>query len=243
MAGKQEILRSIQATAEQLGGVTPGRAKFVELSGISEYEIGSYWPRWSDAVVEAGLVPKQFVTMKYTDDELLELLANLTRRLGHFPVNNELRIERSLDAQFPNQKVIHNRFGAKRTLVSKLATYVEQSEEWEDVKVILNTMVNESVTGIQDDIEFETFSVGYVYLIKMDKWHKIGKTNDILRRTGEIRLTLPEQETLVHTIATVDPSGIESYWHRRFDSRRRNGEWFLLSATDVKEFRKWRKIS
>ncbi len=241
MGGKENILREIQATAKQLGGKTPGRAKFIELTGITEYEIGLYWPRWTDAVVEAGLEPQKFVTMKYGDDELLELVALLARRLGHFPVRNEIRMERKNDTTFPDTKVIENRFGTKQNLLRRLYDFTKDRPEYFDIResvgaLLVDDEVNDAESASKDA------DIGFVYLVKMDKWFKIGKTNDILRRTGEIRITLPERETLIHTIETVDPSGVEAYWHRRFDTRRRNGEWFLLSNSDVKEFKKWRKI-
>jgi hypothetical protein len=242
MTGKENILREIQATAEQLGGKTPGRAKFIELTGITEYEIGLYWPRWTDAVIEAGLEPQKFVTMKYGDDELLEFVVLLTRRLGHFPVRNEIRMERRNNSEFPDTKVIENRFGAKQTLLRRVHDFTKDRLEYLDVLQIVSALLVNDNPGDVDASSVDT-NIGFVYLVKMDKWFKIGKTNDILRRTGEIRLTLPERESLIHTIETVDPSGVEAYWHKRFDSRRRNGEWFLLLPSDVKEFKMWRRIS
>jgi hypothetical protein len=81
--------------------------------------------------------------------------------------------------------------------------------------------------------------VGYVYLAKSGRFHKIGQTGHIGRRSYELQLQLPERLAVVHTIRTDDPVGIERYWHRRFADRRANGEWFKLSAEDVASFRRW----
>lgn len=86
--------------------------------------------------------------------------------------------------------------------------------------------------------------VGFVYLIKHGsrREYKIGKTNDRLRREGEISLQLPEKIAPIHYIETDDPSGIENYWHKRFAEKRKEGEWFSLSEEDVRNFKRWKRI-
>lgn len=63
-----------------------------------------------------------------------------------------------------------------------------------------------------------------------------------MRRGNELKIQLPENLDLIHEIKTDDPSGIEAYWHRRFEAKRMQGEWFDLNSTDIKAFKRWRRI-
>lgn len=76
-------------------------------------------------------------------------------------------------------------------------------------------------------------------MIKSGRYYKIGKTNAIGCREYELAIQLPEKARTVHVIRTIDDaSGIEAYWHRRFDAKRTNGEWFDLAAADVQAFKR-----
>ncbi len=87
-------------------------------------------------------------------------------------------------------------------------------------------------------------SVGYVNLLKHGsrREYKLGRTDNPLRREGEVGVELPEKIQPIHYIETDDPAGVENYWHRRFACKRKNGEWFELTAEDVRAFKRWKRI-
>lgn len=237
---KQHILDEIRRTALENGGVALGIAAFRAATGIRQADwYGIHWARWTDAAREAGVTPNEFVTA-FDPDATMALFVALTSELGKLPTQGELRIRRRADSSFPNDKVFANKFGARPQLVAKALDYCERYPGWEDVKAICRDYLasvpaetEEGSSKADGEIEY-----GFVYMLKSGKHYKIGRTNALGRREYELAIQLPDKATTVHTIRTDDPIGIEAYWHQRFDERRKNGEWFELTAADVQAFKR-----
>lgn len=79
---------------------------------------------------------------------------------------------------------------------------------------------------------------GVVYLLKSGPNYKIGRSADPDRRLNEVKLLMPDPVTREHMIYTNNPDRLEKWWHERFATKRKQGEWFGLEAEDVAEFKK-----
>lgn len=239
---KQEILSEIRRTAAANGGVPLGAGRFLAETGIKEGDWrGKHWARWGDAVKEAGFQPNELKPAR-SEDDLLTSLAGLARELGHFPVVAEIKLKASRDPGFPWHNTL-SRLGAKSILAERLMRFCEERGQTDVAAMCAKLVKSDAHDGDLHDSNSKA-CIGYVYLVRHGSRneYKIGRTNNPLRREGEIRTELPEQLSPIHKIKTDDPAGVEQYWHARFHEKRKNGEWFALSADDVRAFKRWRCI-
>lgn len=227
---RDKILKEIKRIAGANGGQAPGVIKFERETGIRESAWrGVYWARWGDAITEAGFVRNE--RQGKSDSEfILQKFIEAARHYNSLPTIAELRMYRKTHSDFPNEKTIHTHFGSKDELLSNLRNWVKDRADFEDIAQMFGPDVeNEKSTILKE---------GLVYLIKSGAHYKIGRSDELERRVKEIRIALPEAASLVHSIRTDDPSGIEAYWHKRFAERRANGEWFKLSNSEVTAFKR-----
>lgn len=234
---KAEILAAIRRCADENGGVAVGRERFVALTGIRESDwLGRYWARWGDAVSEAGYEPNT-LQAAYTDEHVLDALAELVRTQGTFPTTAEMRLHRRSNPAFPAHNVF-SRFGGKADLVARLVEHLRGDPEWADVAAIAEAVGAQQPKRDEPEPEGSALLAGQVYLMKSGAHYKIGRSNSAGRRAYELAIQLPDRLDIVHIIDTDDAVGIEQYWHRRFAARRANGEWFNLTKADVAAFRR-----
>ena len=235
---KQHILDEIRRAAKANGGKAPGRERFESETGIESSDWYPHcWLRWGDALQEAGFSPNKFQTA-YDRDTLLGKFVGLIRELGHFPLHGEVRRKSKQDPTFPSHTVF-DRLGGKHKLAGLIVEYCKGRSSFDDVLDICTGVIPAKTRSAKTDRESANQEVvGFVYLMKFGRHHKIGKTNAVGRRERELAIQLPEKANTVHVIKTDDPTGIEAYWHKRFEAKRGNGEWFELTAEDIKAFKR-----
>jgi len=220
---------------DERGGVPIGERVFTRETGISRYHwMGGYWRSWSTFQQAAGYAPND-PTQKIPDEILLCRFAQLALERNHIPTEADLNLKRKEDQTFPG-KLVFRRWGSRDALLAAVTEYCEGKAEFAPVLELLNQ-------GNSSRLEHRLDSLcvsGFVYLLRSGKHYKLGRTNAAGRRLRELAIQLPQKPDTVHIIETDDPEGIEEYWHRRFAEKRKGGEWFALTADDVRAFKKRR---
>jgi hypothetical protein len=220
--------------AESNGGKPLGEIAFRRETGIGQHVwFGKYWARWGDALLEAGYEANKMV-VAYADDFLYAKLAQVVLYYQKTPVKAELSIyKKNVDPDFPSFNVFIRHFHKVTDMWANLYDWASKDGEYSEVIKYLPSkrieLSNIVISRMKDD---------YVYLFKCGNFYKIGRTGNVDRRYQEIKTQMPSRMEEIHRILTDDSIGIESYWHKRFDGKRRNGEWFELNAQDVAAFRR-----
>ena len=235
MASKEKVLAEIRRIAREEGR-PPGQKLFKRKTGFSHsYWNGTYWPRWSAALAEAGFdqneknkaIPKEELFSKY-----LELVSELNT----VPTLSDLRFKNRQDKTFPATSTFQKRLGGQTVIVQKAYEYALEKDYASNILRILESKISAQSSSISHGNEIQ--KDGWVYLLNSGDYYKIGRGTDLERRVKQVSTAMPETLDLVHSIKTDDPSGIENYWHRRFKDKRANGEWFKLDSEDVKAFKR-----
>lgn len=171
------------------------------------------------------------------DDLVLEAAARIVQKYGRFPTASEIRLECNANPELPSHNTFR-RFGGFSGLRARLATFAAEQGLSDVVAALPDHAGETSVEVPPNDDATTSLSDGFVYLIKSGRNFKIGKAKSVDLRYRQLKIQLPQAAEVIHRIKTDDPYGIEAYWHRRFADKRLNGEWFALSADDIKAFRR-----
>jgi len=233
---KQQLLAEIRRTTKENGGTPLGYRSFSELTAIAVSQWrGRYWRSWSEALQEAGLtpnVPKE----PHGRERLILALTKLAAKLGRFPTQADVMLEkRSDDPAFPTMSAFTRHLGERGELIALVRQYAESHPEYSHVLPLLPAA--DEIAPAEDDAPGID---GAVYMLKLGKHYKIGKSFRVPQRHRELAIELPEKPDVIHVITTDDPTGIEAYWHNRFAAKRTNGEWFALTREDIRAFKQRR---
>jgi len=240
MFEKQHILDEIKRTAEENGGEPLGRGRFRKETGIRVSDwCGIYWSKWGDAQREAGYEASK-LKEGYDKEWLIQQLISLIRELKKFPPGPEIRMKRRRTKDFPCENALDRGIGrTKSKKIQRILAYCANKNEYQDIVAICSEVADSPRGKPEYDSGESETEWGEVYLMKSGRSYKIGKTkNPVGKRQYEIGTKLPELPDVVHTISTDDIAGIENYWHQRFEKKRVRGEWFELSSSDVKAFKR-----
>lgn len=241
MISKEKILEEIKRTASGNNGNPLGIDRFREETGIRKEDwYGKYWSKWTDAQREAGFKPNQFGEPKIKNELILKKLLEYIRELGHFPTKGEFILKKQHDNEFPSIATLQKRLGKKENMVRLILEHCHTKENCSDViDICINAQNSFSKKDKPEDSSSDNeLQSGQVYLLKHGNDYKIGKSTSAPERYKSIQTQMPHELEEIHVIETDDISGIENYWHKRFKEKRLRGEWFKLTAADIKAFKK-----
>lgn len=243
MISREQIVAEVKRIASKFGGTPPGQQRFETETGIREHEWVNFWARWGDVLIEAGFKPNQWGA-QIEDAVLLEKLVEYARELGRFPTFREINVHANQNPDFPSVSPFRRfskNLGGQKALIARVRQFAEE-KGYNDIVEICKTpdFTPADASVLESDSELKT---GFVYFMKSGRHYKIGKTISVGSRERQLAIKIPIPPTTIHKIETDDPSGVEAYWHRRFESKRGEGEWFALSSEDVRAFKRWKKIS
>jgi hypothetical protein len=231
----ESMIKTYRTLVDQRGGTPIGERIFKAETGLSPYYWkGGFWRSWSAFQQAAGFSPND-PTQKIPDDMVLFRFAQFALERGDVPTEADVNLKRKDDSSFPSKSVFR-RWGSREALLHAVADYCDDKPEFAPVLALLKNGISNRVDQKLDALRVS----GFVYLLRSGKNYKIGRTNATGRRLRELAIQLPERPDTVHVIETDDPEGIENYWHRRFADKRQGGEWFVLSADDVRVFKRRR---
>ena len=93
-------------------------------------------------------------------------------------------------------------------------------------------------TAFTDKSQQKQSKEGWVYLLAGNGYYKIGQTNDVKRRIGQISPKLPFEVEILCAIPTNNAHKLEADLHNLYNEKRTNGEWFELNEADVEYIRR-----
>ena len=77
--------------------------------------------------------------------------------------------------------------------------------------------------------------IGYVYVISLNEFYKIGMSSAPHNRVSQIQTAVPYKVKIEAIIPSTEMEVLEKNLHLTFKHKRVSGEWFLLDTDDLKQ--------
>jgi hypothetical protein len=223
-----EIVAEYVKLKNDLGAV-PSSKDFYKRISKHKAELAFGEKPFSKIQQAAGDKSTQFGIAGRTRDEFFETYGRVVRELKTTPKRAEWKRRRMTPtAQAYRAKLDVN----WQEMPRRFAEWASNKADWSDAALICSRSTAKTTRTAEKGA-----GLGGVYLLRSGGYHKIGKSNSVGRREYELGLNTPDPCRLVHVIKTDDPDGIERYWLKRFESKRKNREWFQLSSDDIRTFK------
>jgi len=210
-------------------GAVPSSKDFYKRISKHKAELAFGEKPFSKIQQAAGDNPTQIGIAGRTRDEFFETYGRVVRELKITPKRAEWKRRRMTPTAEAYRAKLHINW---QEMPRRFAEWASNKAEWSDVVLICSRITEKTTRTAEKGVER-----GAVYLLRSGRYHKIGKSNSVGRREYELGLNTPEPCRLVHVIKTDDPDGIERYWLKRFENKRKNREWFQLSSDDIRMFK------
>lgn len=102
---------------------------------------------------------------------------------------------------------------------------IDGNMEWEQVRPDRRSRKRTKTKDRQKD--------GWIYVLKGDRFYKIGQAVRVDNRVTQIEPALPFPVEVVHSFPTDNMDNAERELHRQFADKQIHGEWFALDDADL----------
>lgn len=120
--------------------------------------------------------------------------------------------------------------------MNKSFRWNSEAEDWIDESLSNQFGENYDVTWDTDnaeDIEFGLTKKGFVYVIKCNKFYKIGMTKNYKQRINTLMVSNPYKIEPIVKVESNNINFLEKHLHNKFSDKKEKGEWFNLDPEDV----------
>jgi len=80
-------------------------------------------------------------------------------------------------------------------------------------------------------------NLGYIYVIKADKYYKIGKAEKPEQRVEAFITSCPFEIDIILFKLVKNYARVETLLHKKFKEKKYRSEWFLLNQTDISKIK------